>query len=216
MHKKNIIYILVILFLSVYIGYREAENSWDKTVYYYIDNEDRTPAAVKSLISVNKIVENSLHRKISDDLFSEPPKIKFKKNFLEIGFNQFFISDKNNMKLACQVFQDVNVIFHAKNISNSGQPIIMKVDFPCLTDPESIDKIKSVKIDLKDFIESNERTAEYLNVGNGYKLSISNLSDSLPKSWQLMSIELTNSTDKQVKPILIDNFTKKDFGFNIQ
>lgn len=200
-------YLFLVFACAVFFGARQASNSWDKNVYYYLDSDHRTPAAAKGLLSTDEINNKSFTAKMKQDLFSEPPKISFKNKKLSIQLHQFFLRKKDSVKNSCKIYETIDVTFRALNMAVSGRPIEMVVQVPCITDPNNVNLVKSVHVDLSHLMNNSQDISGLISTENDYSLRVDNLNAPFPKAWKLKGATWTSPRAATDKPLSFNNWT---------
>lgn len=158
----------------------------------YVDVGDgRGPAAIRRSYDVTGLEGMALSKKIHERLVGDA-KILQKDQSIGIELGQFV----TNRKIACLVYDRVQMVFVGENEATAGEAPQMLVEGPCRTADESPLWIAPIWIPVDEIVSRPTTTAE-INFFDDRKLSLkfSHIGDQWPKRWVLDSVRLSDDQD---------------------
>ncbi len=156
----------------------------------------RDPAAIKRVYDFSQLEGSALDFATKQRLL-EGAKIIRDKTDVGVELGHFVIKDSGGQKVfACQHYSRVVLSFQGEGMAVGGELPKMEVEGNCEISPD-INSIAAVWIPVSRILGEPVADGEFdFREGHPAKLKFANVSDQWPKTWQLKTVRLIDSTGK--------------------
>ena len=205
MKLQNLALATFLFVACIGLGVASSLKSWNGMVYWYPDNDQRVPAAIKKVFDFSHLEGHALEMASYKRLISDARIIKTKSK-IGVQLGHFVMKDFNHKKkFACDIYNKVHLEFVSADMSVNGSPSVMTVTTACLADKD-LNKINTIWIPMNKILAEPKRDfeIEYMDDGK-VDLKFSNIGDQWPQAWTLNSIRLYSDTNFNQKLFLNDS-----------
>jgi hypothetical protein len=195
---------LICLGLGIWV----TDHSWDGQLFVFV-GEQRSPAAVRSLVDFSSIERSALYRSAHKQVFAGAEVVKLK-GYAGIRLGHPVISKGRGAKaFGCQVpghngmFDQIELTFVGVGISESGGQPRMIVGSPCRA-LKDLNRLETVWIPMGDIFASQPKDQELQIFGKSpVSVRLMDIPGQWPQEWVLWSARLYRS-DNAEKPLVMD------------
>lgn len=201
MHRDNLkgITVFILAFVS---GWLLSLRTWDGLVYFVFEG-DRQPAAVARSFDLSHLQGEALRDAAHRRLLSEANAFKGEKG-IGVRLGHFIARGPDGTKkLACQIYEKVEMTFVADGVAESGEAPLMIVEGPCAVDKKDINHISAIWVPIERVLNEKPGDMELSFYDeNDVTLKFDHIGLQWPKNWSLQSVRLYSASYPNLETVI--------------
>lgn len=179
--------------------------SWDGWVYSFRDENFRGVADIQENESLDaSFIEGGSLRATSPQNLIKKASIVTSKTGVGVRLGHFTILEKNKIISVCEAYDKIEMTFVADGVTVSGEMCLLIVESDCLLGEPNY-QIQTIWI---PFAEITQRPPSEIQLtttqGQLTHIRTTNITDSWPEEWSLLTLRLFNSGASKKKEFFFD------------